>query len=362
MAERPPTDTKNEDASSEAQTRRIPMRGIALTSVLVLVGLLASELTVRLVDDRLPKQLEWHAWEAQHKVEQMDAFARRNHRAKIVAVGASEMFFGLNPRALDDELGGGRLAYNAALPGGIPRIMELWTTKVVLPRLHPEVLLVSVNSADLNDNGPSQKDFYDFFASSPAVRHLMDTETWLERLDRRFAGWSDLWRFRWILRRPADLMRAIRGQTIAAGGEPVGADGVGLSQLNRRLVATPGSIRAFQRRRRETWLKNYSIGSVESGALLRLVQSARAQGIAVVVVEMPVTKYFAAAHPHGEADLEAFHRAIDRIVSTTGSVFVDASHIAATDDYFGGFVHLNGAGTKAFTSFIAQRLRALGLA
>ena len=363
MTEQPPAEPKHQNAPPEgAFRRRFPTHGIALTGILIIVGLLASELLVRLVDDRLPEQLQWHAWEAQHKVDQMDALRRANHGARIVMVGTSAMHFGFDPRSFDAELGGGRIAYNAALPGGVPPITELWASKVVLPRLHPKVLVVSVNSADLNDNGTSQKSFYDFFLTSPAARHLTGTETWLQRINRRLASWSDVWRFRWIIRRPYDLIRALRGEKIPTPGEPVGVDGVGLSRLTAHVVATPQRINGFIRRRRTNWLKNYAVGGTESGALLRLVREARAQGIAVVLVEMPVTQAYVDAHPHGQADIDAFHRTIDGIVSQTGAVYVDASRVAPSYDLFADFVHLNAKGSKVFSTFLADKLRQLGLA
>ena len=360
MPQEPPTDPTAGVTRAVTERRRLP-RGLVVTAALLLLGLLLAEGGVRLIDDRLRPPLEWHSWEAQTKVEQMEALELTNDGVHIVGVGTSAMHFGLDARQLERELGSGRVAYNAALPGGVPRMMELWTREVVLPRLHPTVLLVSVNSADLNDNGPSQDQFYDFFRSSPAARHLSGDETWLERIDRRFGSWSTLWRFRAVIRRPADLIRSIRGEEIARPGEPVGPGGLGLSRQSAKLEATPRRVTAFIERRRRTWLRNFSIDGIEAGALLRLVQDARAQGIAVVLVEMPVTTYYQQAHPNGQADIDAFHRTIDQIVERTGAVFIDASRVAPRDDLFGDFVHLNGEGAKIFTSFVAQRLRELGL-
>lgn len=329
--------------------------------VLLLALLFAAELGMRAVDDRLIAPLRWHAGEAQAKADQIDVLAASGG-VPIVAVGTSAMHFALDPLQLRQELSGEPIVYNAALPGGIPRIMDIWTEHVVLPNLRPKVLVLGVNSTDVNDGG-TQGFFYKVFADSKAVRKLTGRSSVIEKIDYRISSWSALWRFRTTMRRPVTFVNSVRGHRPLNPGDAIEELGLDISRRRRTLEASPEQVQGFIDRRRKSWLRNYTIGGAESAALRRIVERARDAGIKVVIVEMPIGDYYLKAHPNGEQDYAKFRQEIAALVRDTGSSFLDASRsVTPTPDYFSDFVHLNGKGAKVFTSYLAGELRRLGLA
>jgi hypothetical protein len=340
--------------------RRRSVSGVLVIAVVLGALLLGAELGVRGVDERLLQPLQWHEWEAQAKADQIDALAKNG--IPIVAVGTSAMHFALDPLQLRAELPGSPLIYNAALPGGIPRIMDIWTEHVVFPKLRPKLLLLGVNSTDVNDGG-TQASFYKVFTDSKAVRRLTGRSSVIEQMDYRIATWSALWRFRTWLRRPVTFVESLRGDRPQNPGDSIKAFGLDIGRRSRVVDASPAKVQQFINRRRNSWLRNYTIGGVESAALRGIVERAQNAGMKVVIVEMPIGDYYIRAHPNGEQDYAKFRQEIATLVKETGSSFLDASRsVAPTPDYFSDFVHLNGKGAEVFTSYLAGELRRLGLA
>lgn len=335
--------------------------GVVGFGALIATLLLGAELGMRGIDARLIQPLRWHEWEAQAKAGQIDDLATKGG-APVVAVGTSAMHFALDPLQLRAELPGSPRIYNAALPGGIPRIMDIWTEQVVFPKLRPKLLLLGVNSTDVNDGG-TQATFYRVFRDSKEVRRLTGRSSVIEKMDYRISSWSALWRFRTWIRKPVTFVNWVQGDRPLNPGDAIKAFGLDISRRRRAVDASPEKVQDFVDRRRNSWLRNYTIGGVESAALREIVERARNAGMKVVIVEMPIGDYYLRAHPNGEQDYLKFRQEIAALVRETGSSFLDASRsVTPTPDYFADFVHLNGKGTTAFTSYLAKELRRLGLA
>ncbi|MGH2728831.1 MAG: hypothetical protein ACRDKS_17805 [Actinomycetota bacterium] len=348
-----------DDSSASAPRRRLS--GVARVAILIVVLVAVAEAGMRLADAQLETPLRWHEWEAQVKAGQIEMLADRGG-APIVAVGTSTMHFAFDPVQMRTELPGAPLAYNAALPGGIPRIMEIWTDLFVLPELRPKVLVVGVNSTDLNDGG-TQGYFYEVFADSPEVRRLTGNSNFLEAIDHRLSTWSAFWRFRTLIRKPVTFYNSVRGHRPLNPGDAIKPLGVDVSRRTRIVDASQAKVQGFIERRQRTWLRNFTVGGAEAHALRTLVQGARDRGITVVIVEMPIGDYYVRAHPQGGDDYAKFKQAIATLVADTGSIFLDASRsVAPTPDFFADFVHLNGKGAKAFTTYLGRALRERGLA
>lgn len=345
---------------SIASARRERRSGALRVGVLIVVLLVAAEVAVRAVEDKLQPPLQWHEYEAQVKAEQIEDLSRRGG-VPIVAIGTSAMHFAFDPVRFRSEVSGSPIAYNAALPGGIPRIMEIWSERFVLPKLHPKLVVLGINSTDVNDAG-TQGFFYDVFADSPAVKRLTGRSSVLQTIDYHLSTWSALWRFRTAIRQPVTFLRELRGRRPLTPGDGIRNLGVDISRRRRVLDATPQRVENFVNRRRRTWLRNFTIGNVEGGAFRRMVEDIRGRGITLVIVEMPVGYYYVRAHPRGEQDYATFKQWLSGVVKDTGSLFLDASRsVAPTPDYFSDFSHMNGKGQTAFTNFLAAQLRDRGL-
>lgn len=349
--------TERSTASTRGRWRSRLLQVAAL--IVVLLGV--AELGVRAVDGRLLRPLEWHQWEAQVKADQIETLSTKGG-APIVIIGNSAMHYAFDPGRFAADLPQAPIAYNAGLPGGIPKIMQVWTERLVIPKLHPKVVVLGVVSADLNDAG-TQEYFYKVFADSQAARRLMGVSSTFERIDHELSSWSAVWRFRPFIRRPVTFVQSLRGNRPRTPADTIGPLGVDPSRWNRTVDASPAKVQGFIAFRRTNWLRNYATGGSESAALRKLVEDVRALGVTVVLVEMPVGSYYVDAHPNGLQDYEKYEQEIATLAADTGSVLLDASRsVAPTPDYFSDFTHLNGKGTRAFTDYLARELQRLGLA
>ena len=116
-------------------------------STVILIG----EVAARLLSSNLPEPQRWQSIEAQQKVEQMDRLKARDG-AEIVFVGTSLVNVAIDPSIVERGLGPDVDVYNGALSAGVPSIMEPWTTSVVLPRLHPKVVVLGLSTFDFYDH------------------------------------------------------------------------------------------------------------------------------------------------------------------------------------------------------------------
>jgi hypothetical protein len=90
-----------------------------------------------------------------------------------------------------------------------------------------------------------------------------------------------------------------------------------------------------------------------------MIEAARNQGIAVVLVDMPITQRYVDRHPHGQADYDQFLGALHSLANDEGvPVFdFDSRRDPAT---FVDIVHLNIPAARDFTTQLVATLRAAG--
>lgn len=330
--------------STAPRRRRRWFSAIAATVVL----LLGTELAVRAIADRLPPRLEWHTAEAQKKVAQMDALARAGG-ADVVFVGSSVVRNGAEPDVITAALG--VTAYNAGLTAGVPRLMEPWTLDVVLPRLRPKVLVIGVTSFDFSE--AQQRAFYEAFRASPAARRAMGTDSVLDRVDRWLGDHVDLWGYRQSLRRPTVVLDALRDRPLPADPD------VDDTKSNGRDAA--GELRTFDQRTPGAAglpVNDWSLGTDDPAALGRLVAGARARGVAVLLVDMPVTDEYVAKHPHGAADYATYLQALHALAKSEGVPLVELDAMR-DHSFFLDEVHMNRLGAETFTTELVAPVQAL---
>jgi hypothetical protein len=307
-----------------------------------------AEVGTRLIASNLPPPLLWHSYETQQKVRQMDAIGRLGG-ADVVFLGPSLMDSGLEPAIVDANLGGGVVAYNAALASSIPRMTEVWAMDVVIPRLHPKVLVLGVDSYDLTDAGAGRTVFYDAFRRSPGAQQAMGTESLTREVDRWLGRHSALWDHRFQLRDPKTAAKAILGRTPAQDPEAATLEPNGRQSFDQNFQ--------FAVRGHGVDVSRWSLGRQDPSATDQLIARARALHISVVLVSMPVTNEFVLKHPHGEADYQTFGVALRALASRDGVVLVDLSQMR-DHAYFADEIHLNRNGAQAFSTRISDALRA----
>ena len=320
----------------------------------VVVVLLLAELTVRAAASWLPDPLFWASWEAQNKVTAMEALGKRGG-ASVVFVGSSMVNRGFDPALATKLLGGKRPVFNAAVSGSDLRTEDLWTRKVVVPLLHPDVVVVGFNSGEMNDNWDTSRQLYARLVDSPYGKRISGRGGVLAKTDAWMIDHSYLMRYRTVLRNPVDavLGRDDKGQAAQA------VDHLGTLKLGpnfaRRRYTTGLSVSLA------TWndmFHNYRPGGKQAAALDRLVDDLTAKGIRVVIVRMPVTKDIIPLHPNGQADRDRFTRFLAAFVASHPVRFIDAEEaIGGGTSLFLDPVHMNLEGQRRTTTFVAGVLK-----
>lgn len=333
---------------------RAMRRRLVLTLASAAAVLLVGELATRAIADDLPAVLEWHSAEAEHKVEQMEDLGD----ADVVFLGSSLTNAGFVPETLVNGLaatGRSVVAYNAGLSACIPMLTELWAEEVVLPRLHPEVVVLGLSSFDFTDH-PSADVFVSSFASSPAGERAVGDDGVLDRLDHWLDDRSELWRHKVALRNPDSIFDAIRGRGPLADPQVAAMDAFGRTgylqtqrfedRIDDGGVGVPI----------ETW----SLGRRNPAALERVVTGLRDQGITVVLVDMPVTDEYVLAHPGGAADYEVYLRYLRAFAERVGAPLIEMSGVR-DHALFADEIHLNIDGATQLTNALVARITELNL-
>jgi hypothetical protein len=325
-------------------------RALAIGAVVVAVlGVL--ELTTRALADHLPEPLVFHSYEAQRKVEQMDAIGD----VDVVFLGTSMANDAAVPSVFSEAAGGDVTAYNASLSSGIPQFMEPWALQVVLPRLHPKLVVIGLSSGDLTDAGEARTVFFDAFRDSPAGRELLDRESILDRTDRFLREHLALWAHRAELRDPDAVFAAIRGEKPEEDPVTASIDADGHPSF--------GQDQRFEDRPPQAGIAGVSVwspGTRDAAALRRLVAGVEAEGGRVVFVEMPVTEEYIARHPRGNEDYLQFEQMLSRLAADLGVPLLDLDQ-DRDHSLFSDELHLNTVGAERFSVALAHDLSAAGL-
>lgn len=228
---------------------------------------------------------------------------------------------------------------------------NFWLEHVVVPRVHPAVVVIGTTSLELNDNGITQRDFFRRLRTSDAARRLTGSSGLLGRAEDWLEERSFLVRYRGELRRPTSLVDfGARDKPRAVG--PGGTLTAFAEFLSRPYAISP----VFQRRTEEESYHRYAVGGVQIAALGRTVDRLRGAGIRVVIVQMPVTEDFVSLHPAGIRDVRRYERALDRFARSRETTLLDATGHFRDRIFFVDPLHLNAAGRRRFTEFIAPML------
>ena len=353
---------------------RIGSLGWTMGAAAVFAVIVASlELVIRSLASRFPKPLDWHAWEAQHKVAAMQALAAEGG-ASVAFFGASDVNAAADPDALTSMLGSSRPAFNAALNGATMRTLEPWALSVVLPYLKPDLVVLGLHTYALNDGSYGGKRGANKFrrscgwqrhcpTPSPPQRLLLSLERHLYLIRyRRFlfeptiARRRRFFRIRRFLSDPRYLFHTTRGNHATVSRLGV-LDALWI--FSGEGYSIPERMRAVWE---EQYLNDYRVGGEELAAFRRFVNGVRASGAELLVILVPVTADWTALHPHGQRDEDDFLQLLDSTIAEAEIPFLDMNaeftrlgHV----EYFADPVHLNVNGRRYFTEGCFPRIQGL---
>jgi hypothetical protein len=236
-------------------------------------------------------------------------------------------------------------------------MISTWARRVAVPKLRPDVTVLGVVSREFNPNDPEQQRLTREFFAAPAVRELLGTETILEKAERRLEDVSAIARYRVFVRQPTYLATLIglkQGPTDTEYGAYVSADGQYQGFLTRTYPDAATIATLFRKRA----LNDFEIGDQQLATFRSLVTYLKANAKRVIVVSMPITKDYVAAHPRGEADYQAFRRALGRETDDLGVQLVDVG--IWSRKYFADPAHLNARGSARISATLDDVLAEAG--
>ena len=332
--------------SQEAAVR--PRRAIAVV-VLVAAVLLAADLIAQVVGPHLHQPQTWPTLELQHKYSSVTRIAGL-HRTGVVLVGDSMLDADADPIAVDSRPG---FIFNASLAGETLPILAPWATEIVVPRLHPRVVVLGFSANVLNADIPGEAALVSNFIRSRTVAHAEGRGDWVDDVDAWLTKHVALYRDRTVLRDPfsSPVASSIYDPPLSAVGWNEGflnyQLGTGaLAQATATAEVKNGLFRGFR------------INPAKVKELGSLIDAFRSKGIQVLLVAMPVSPYVPQIMPGG---ITAFQQAVNVLVATA------AAHGARTANagvwapgYFADTVHLNEFGTSRFSTWLATQLSRVG--
>jgi len=322
--------------------------------VVVLAVFCMAEVTVRARADTLIEPQLWPSPEQTYKSQQIGALAA-NGGASLIAIGSSTVDAAFDADLLT-PVADARPAYNAATGGASLVISAGWSEFEAVPRLKPDTVVVGITSREMNPNDPQQDAFTHDFLSSRAFRYATGTENTMEVIERRVEDASALFRYRTILRQPQYMKNLLGiGNAPRDGSRASNDNGQRTMYLPRVLdKVTPDMKRHYT----TTGLYKWELGRDEVGTLSRLLAFLDANVTNVLLVSMPITRYYVSWSPNGQADIDSFNAEMRGLADANGAKFLDAG--VWPTELFADIGHLNRAGSARFMETINTELRSLG--
>lgn len=320
----------------------MPVRRLLRVAAVVVATLAAGEVAVRAIEDRLPPASGWVSDEYPAKRARMAELARAGG-VEVVVLGSSVVDVAIDPAALSMP------AYNAGLIAASPVIVETWARELAVPLLEPEVAVVGISSRDLNGNGAGMRARDEQFRASLGGAWLLGRHSAADRVEWWLNEHSALVRNRQALRRPLEAL---------AGYDPPDRNRTQLTDLGLETELRDHAFRAsgdiVEFFRREP-LAGFDVTEDQLGAFRRLVAGLVADGLRVVVLDMPVTDDYVALHPDGAEDHRRYEEAVDEVVAATGAALLRPG--VWPDELFADPLHLNAFGGERLTAELDALLR-----
>lgn len=297
--------------------------------------LLLAEMTSRWLSPSLPIDPgKWPRVEIAQKLEQMRELANNEEPVEVVFVGSSMMAGGVDPVTFSES--SGVPSYNAAFAGPSMRTITPWTLDIVVPLLKPKVVVLGLQSRELSDNGPKNAVMYEKFIASPGYREAASNVAL--QIGGKLENFSDFLRNRRILREPSQLFAADSKEALAAAAirHEIGPRG--------RRNDTAGeyhSTEKFSQALFDKALVDYEVGGPELAALKDLEAGLRKQGVELIIINMPVTPDYWAAHEDPIGNRAAYRTALADLIEETGVKLVEAEEAFADSEEFRDPMHLD---------------------
>jgi hypothetical protein len=333
----------------------------------LLLGLLAVDVVVA------TQRRVWRAYDPDEYRERLRNCRRRPH--DLVLVGGSLVSEGLDPAALRGLRWHGREVehpYNLGLPGGTTS--EVWHAVEHGLAAPPRLLVYGITASDLNDHrdepqGPRQ--LMDWHDLPRWVRYRPEAADWAPRQflwERLGRLWGLYYHRNGIRLWAADRVER-RWPGPFAGAAAEARQGLERSAALRRADGYAPDCDTQTRSLADLkahglsgppipFLDHYQLGG-HLRYLSRLLDRARGQGVAVVLVDMPVSADLEdRLHPEEFARYRAVLADLERQRGVT-VLRAGRAAVGVDDTHFADLVHLNARGAARMSAWLRDQLAAV---
>ena len=310
--------------------------------------LLMAEMTSRLLSPSLPIDPgKWPRIEMAQKLDQMRQLANDEEKVDVLFVGSSMMAGGIDPVRFTED--SGLASYNAAFAGPSMRTITPWTLDIVVPLLEPEVVVVGLQSRELSDNGPKNEVMYEKFIASPGYREAASNIAL--QLGGKLENLSAFLKNRRILREPGQLFARDSKTALA---EAAIRHEIGEQGRRNDEPGTYHSTEKFTRDLYEKTLIDFEIGGPELQALRELETGLSAKGIRLVIMNMPVTEDYWAAHEDPVGDRLEYRTALQELADSSEIQIIEAEDAFGDVEEFRDPMHLDVGARETLAGALAE--------
>lgn len=328
-----------------------------------LLGLLVFEVVIRL------NHPTWERHSPDGYTERVSGCAAE--RRDVVFVGGSPVAEGINPAVIGsvawrgEELGN---LYAVGLSGGTTSDVYFGTTHACT--VPPKVLVYGITASDLNDcrhepHGASSlltlDDVRDWQETRPDAAEWVTRHYWQGRLGEV----SATWRYRHGVKMWAASVGG--GLCPETAAEADRQKRIGEDIVNQRGYAPTRWFagRSYAQMKQSGWeqppfeyLARYRSGS-HLKYLHRLIDWCEANGVAVVLVDMPTTADLEARHP---AEFAEFRQRLAEVEASRGVLVLRATReaVGLGDEHFADLIHPNAAGAAVLSRWVKRELERVG--
>lgn len=342
---------------------------------LLLIMIIVAEIGLRIpfVSASLPDPTPrlWHALLVQEKLDYLAA-VEAEFGVDLLFIGNSTTQAGVNPAVFEQALftqslretqrghssplndweeedGKGGVSFNASIEGLPPFGNEMFLP-IFLKRAQPQTIIYGVSAQDLNSNSPWAADVTERVNHSPLA---------LAESERGLRGWfvgmmldySRIYRYRPIL-----LQMILNGGKQESHLEEIFFDERGHDAIEHSLADIAPENRGYLYN--NAGVLNYGVEGVQQESLLRLIETVKARGIELILVNMPLADDYYGNFDQVE-DYTTYLDTITAIAAENNVPFWDMEELGEknfSDDEFADFNHLNAAGAKRLSRILAERL------
>ena len=317
------------------------MRNALITAATVLVVLVGIDVALR-ADDTIPEPAHWPSpytqlhYTALQEIDDLD----------LVVLGSS---IGATDIAAERLIDG--TVYNASLPARGPSIWLPWYRDVVAAK-QPDIVVIATDLRFFDGTDPFQPEYLEEFVDSPGYRRATEGPAVSD-----FAGdFWELYRLRGHLTQPDLVVDAMIGRDVAAW-RPIRVGQYGQVQgfLSSSHDPDPEWLATLER----AW-EDAEWGGPQDEALRKIVELAQSNGSQVVLTITPsMRSLLASALPGGEDDIDEYENANRTNGEDYGVPVLAYPELDDQSGFYGGYYHMNRAGSWALSDRLAADLEDL---